>query len=83
MADKALQRDLSLSKPAFRASREVRDAMIQDADFTRKSLCVTAKKLIKEKRDTHLDSLQTLEKQGHKSRCSMLVSGQGKGIGWC
>ena len=38
MAETALQKDLTLSRLKFRASREVRDAVIHNPDFTRKTL---------------------------------------------
>lgn len=71
MAEKALQKDFSLSRPKFRASREVREAMTHNPDFTRKSLRETVKHHINQQEDSHLlVSLQSLEKQGHMSRCS-------------
>ena len=71
MAERALQKDLSLSRQKFKASREVREIMIHNPDFTRKSLATASKLLVSEADDDHhLNSLQQLEKQGHMSRCS-------------
>ena len=55
----------------FRASCEVRDAMIHKPDFIRKTLTTATKLLVREDDDDrHFQSLQRLEKQGHISRCS-------------
>ena len=71
MAETALQKDLTLSRLKFRASRKVRDAMINNPDFSRKTLTTATKSLVREDDDDcHLQSLQRLEKQGHMSRCS-------------
>ena len=71
MAEEALQNDLSLSRPKFKASREVREVMLHNPDFTRKSLVAATKLLVTEEVEDRLfNSLQHLEKQGHMSRCS-------------
>ena len=71
MAEKALQKDLSLSRVKFKASQEVREVMIHNPDFSRKSLAAATKLLVSEDvEDRHFHSLQQLEKQGHMSRCS-------------
>ena len=71
MAENSSRKGLTTSRPKFKASREVREVMIQNPDFTRKSLNKAAKLLVSEDdEDQHLTSLQRLEKQGHMSRCS-------------
>ena len=71
MAEEALKKDLTLTRPSFRASREVRDVMSHNPDFSKKSLRAATKAAITEEDEDHLlNSLQRLEKQGHMSRCS-------------
>ena len=71
MAENASRRALSTSRPKFKPSQEVRDVMIHNPDFTRKSLTRAAKSLIRVGDDDHhVNCLQQLRKQGHMSRCS-------------
>ena len=70
IAERALQKDLSLARPKFRASLEARDVMMNDPNFSRKSVAAATKVLVTEDgEDKCLSSLQHLEKQGHMSRC--------------
>ena len=71
MAENSSRKGLTTSRPKFKANQEVRGVMIQNPDFTRKSLNKAAKLLVSEgDEDQYLTSLQRLEKQGHMSRCS-------------
>ena len=71
MAENSSWKGITTSRPKFKASREVREVMIQNPDFTRKSLNKAAKLLVSEgDEDQHLTYLQCPEKQGHMSRCS-------------
>ena len=71
MAEKALLKDLSLSRMKFRASKEVREVMSLDPDLSGKRLAKVAKQLVRDQVDNQkLSTLQQLEKQGHMSRCS-------------
>ena len=71
MVERALQKDLSLTRPKFKASLEVREVMTHDPDFSRKSLTTATKVLVTEDDDDqHLRSLHQLEKQGQMSRFS-------------
>ena len=70
MAEKGLQKDLSLSRSKFTASKVVREVMMVDPNATRR-LMTAAKTLVQD--DDHQDmlsELQQLDKQGHMSRCS-------------
>jgi len=69
LAEKGLQKDFTLSRTKFRASVVVRDAMVTNPDFTRKSLCSTAKALVQESaNEARLREVQVLEKQGQMWR---------------
>ena len=71
MAEKALQKDLALSRQKFTPSKVVRNVIVTEPGITRRKLAATAKNLVQE--DDHqemLEGLQRLEKQGHMSRCS-------------
>ena len=71
MAEKGLQKDLSLSRSKFTASKVVREVMMVDPNATRRKLMTAAKTLVQD--DDHQDmlsELQQLDKQGHMSRCS-------------
>ena len=71
MAEEALKKDLSLTRPKFKASKEFRDVMTHNLDFSRKSLAAASKLLVTEDdEDRLLNSPQHLEKQGHMSQCS-------------
>ena len=71
MAEKALQKDLSLSRPKFRASKEVREAMSLDPDLSGKRLAKVTKQMIRKEADNQkLLNVHRLEKQGNLSRCS-------------
>ena len=71
MSEKAMQKDLSLSRMKFRASRKVRETMILDPSLSGKQLAKVTKHLMKEEEiANNLSDLQNLEKQGHMSRCS-------------
>ena len=65
MAEKGLQKDLTLQRYKFRASVVVRDVMMENPDFTRRSLSTRTKAIIDEK-DHHdqPNQLQQLEKEG-------------------
>ena len=66
MAEKALQKDLSLSRAKFRASKEVREAMCLDPGLSGKRLAKVTKQLVREEEDEQkLSHLQQLQKQGH------------------
>ena len=69
MADKGLQKDLTLKRSKFRASVIVRDVMIENPDFTRKSLATRTKaKIDEEDCSNRLTQLQHLEKEGQMFR---------------
>ena len=71
MAEESLKKDLSMTRPKFSASREVREVMIMDPNYSRKSLMAATKMLVTENDEERLlDSLRHQEKQGHMSRCS-------------
>ena len=71
MAEDALKKDLTLTRPSFRASHEVREVMSHNPDFSKKSLRAATKAAVTEEDEDHLlNSLQRLEKQGHMSRYS-------------
>ena len=71
IAEKALQRDLSLSLSRKKFKASVREVMKVDPGCTTKSLTNAAKHLCQEEDDHHnLSGLQQLEKQGHMSCCS-------------
>ena len=71
MAEKALQKDLSLSRAKFKASKQVREAMSLDPNLSGKHLAKVTKTLVRdEDNDQKRSQLQQLEKQGHMSRCS-------------
>ena len=69
MAEKTLQNDLTLQRSKFKANVRVRDVMVGNPDFTRKSLLNGAKLLIEE--DAHegrYNHLLSLEKEGQMFR---------------
>ena len=71
IAEDALKKDLTLTRPSFRASREVREVMSHNPDISKKSLRAATKAAVTEEdEDPLLNSLQRLKKQGHMSRCS-------------
>ena len=51
MAEKALLKDLSLSRMKFRASKEVKEVMSLDPDLSGKRLAKVAKQLVREQDD--------------------------------
>ena len=69
LAEGDLKHDLSLSRCKFRASVAVRDVMVMDPDFSRKSLTTRVKGYVQTTDDDdRLTSLQTLSKEGQFSR---------------
>ena len=65
MAEEVLKKDLSLTRSKFKASKEIRDVMTHNLDFSRKSLAAASKSLVTEDdEDWLLNSLRHLEKQG-------------------
>ena len=71
MTEEALKIDLSLTRPKFKVSKEVRDVMTHNHYFSRKSPAAASKLLVTEDdEDRLLNSLQHLEKQGHMFWCS-------------
>ena len=65
MAEEALKKDLTLTRPSFRASCEVRTVVSHNPDFSKKNLKATTKAAVTEEDEDHL-----LNSQGHKSGCS-------------
>ena len=71
MSEKAMQKDLSLTRVKFRASREVRETMIADPSLSGRRLAKATSQLVREEEMANkLSNLQRLEKQGHMARCT-------------
>ena len=69
LAERALQNDLSLKRPKFRPSVVVRDVMVINPDYTRRSLYNASKVIVEDDAITErLDQLISLEKEGHMFR---------------
>ena len=69
MAERAMQRDLTLKRPKFRPNVVVNEVMVGDPDFTRKSLSNGAKALVDEEANEKIrDRLLSLEKEGQMFR---------------
>lgn len=69
MAERAMQRNLTLKRPKFRPNVVVREVMVGNPDFTRKSLSNGAKVLVVEEANEEiLDRLLSLEKEGQMYR---------------
>ena len=69
MAEKALQRDLTLKRLRFTPSVVVREVMEGNPDFTRKSLSNGAKLLVEEETyEGKRDHLLSLEREGQMFR---------------
>ena len=69
MAKKTIQNDLTRQRSKFKTNVTVRDVMVGNPDFTRKSLLNGAKLLVED--DTHegrYNHLQSLEKEGQMFR---------------
>ena len=69
LAESNLKHDLSLKRYNFRASVAVRDVMVMDPDFSRKSLAARTKGYVQTSDDDdRLTALQALSKEGKLSR---------------
>jgi hypothetical protein len=71
LADRGLQREQGLSRKKFRPATEAREALKISPGGRKKSLMKIAKGAVAEEVNTsHLDHLQSLERQGQLSRCT-------------
>ena len=71
MAEKGLQRELSLQRSKFKPSVVVREVMVSDSNFSRKSLSKRAKLVVEEESlDVRRNHLLSLEREGHMFRIS-------------
>ena len=75
MAEKGLQKHLTLNRLKFRASVAVREVMVGNPDFTRGSLSAGAKVIIEnEVNEDRLAKLQHLQKEGQMSGSPYLMA---------
>ena len=71
LAEKGLQRELSLQRSKFKPSVVVREVMVSDSNFSRKSLSKRAKLVVEEESlDVRRNHLLSLEREGHMFRTS-------------
>ena len=71
MAERSLQKDLTLKRSKFRPSVVVRDVMAASPDFTRRSLSNGAKVMVQQEvfEERH-EQLRSLEREGQLFRCA-------------
>ena len=71
MAEKGLQHSLALQRSKFRPSVVVREVMMSDPNFSRRSISRGEKLMVREETiKASQDHLLSLDKEGHMFRCT-------------